>query len=307
MKVRKAVIPAAGWGTRFLPASKAVPKEVLPIIDKPVIQYAVEEAAASGIEHVVLVTSQNKKAVEDYFDRNFELESVLEAKGDAARLEQVRALASLVEVSSVRQQEQLGLGHAVLTAKNVVGNEPFAVILPDDVFDAATPVTRQLLGVFERYGAGVVAVNSVADEDVSRYGIIDGERVEGGAYKLSRLVEKPPLSEAPSRLAIVGRYVFTPEIFDALERTKPGAHRRDSAHRRHEYGGPGAGTLRHRIRGRVPRRRHPAGDGEVVGSRGAETPRYGARAARLARRQAARLARAGRATGRAGAQRSRLR
>ena len=154
MKVRKAVIPAAGWGTRFLPASKAVPKEALPIVDKPVIQYAVEEAAASGIEHVVLVTSQNKKAVEDYFDRNFELESILEAKGDAARLEQVRALASLVEVSSVRQQEQLGLGHAVLTAKNVVGNEPFAVILPDDVFDAATPVTRQLLDVFERYGAG---------------------------------------------------------------------------------------------------------------------------------------------------------
>ena len=223
MKVRKAVIPAAGWGTRFLPASKAVPKEALPIVDKPVIQYAVEAAAASGIEHVVLVTSQNKKAVEDYFDRNVELEGILEGKGDAARLEQVRALAGLVEVSSVRQQEQLGLGHAVLTAKNLVGGEPFAVLLPDDVFDAGTPVTRQLLDVFERHGAGVVAVNPVADEDVSRYGIIEGERVQGGAYKLSRLVEKPPLSEAPSRLAIVGRYVFTPEIFDALERTQPGA------------------------------------------------------------------------------------
>ncbi len=222
MKVRKAVIPAAGWGTRFLPASKAVPKEALPIVDKPVIQYAVEEAAASGIEHVVLVTSQNKKAVEDYFDRNVELEGILEGKGDAARMEQVRSLAGLVEVSSIRQQEQLGLGHAVLTAKNVVGGEPFAVLLPDDVFDAATPVTRQLVDVFERYEAGVVAVNPVADEEVSRYGIIDGERVEG-AYKLSRLVEKPPLSEAPSRLAIVGRYVFTPEIFDALERTEPGA------------------------------------------------------------------------------------
>lgn len=223
MKVRKAVIPAAGWGTRFLPVSKAVPKEALPIVDKPVIQYAVEEAAASGIEHVVLVTSQNKKAVEDYFDRNVELEGILEGKGDTARLEQVRSLAGLVEVSAVRQQEQLGLGHAVLTAKNLVGGEPFAVLLPDDVFDAGTPVIRQLLDVFERHGAGVVAVNPVADEDVSRYGIIEGERVEGGAYKLSRLVEKPPVSEAPSRLAIVGRYVFTPEIFDALERTQPGA------------------------------------------------------------------------------------
>ena len=223
MKVRKAVIPAAGWGTRFLPASKAVPKEALPILDTPVIQYAVEEAVASGIEHIVLVTSQNKRALEDYFDRNFELESILEAKGDESRAKKVRALASLAEISSIRQQEQLGLGHAVLTAKNVVGNEPFAVILPDDVFDAKVPVVRQLLDVFERHGGSVVAVNTVSDEDVSRYGTIDGERLDDGAYKLSRLVEKPPLSEAPSRLAIAGRYVFTPEIFAKLERTKPGA------------------------------------------------------------------------------------
>lgn len=223
LKIRKAVIPAAGWGTRFLPVTKAVPKEALPIVDRPVIQYAVEEAVASGIEQVILVTSENKKSLEDYFSRNFDLEKVLAAKGDLVNAEKIRGLASLAKISSIRQQDQLGLGHAVLTAKDAVGNEPFAVILPDDVFDAKVPVLRQLIDVFERYGGSVVGVNMVAERDVSRYGVVDGERLDSGYYKLNKLVEKPRLSEAPSRLAIVGRYVFTPEIFVKLEETKPGA------------------------------------------------------------------------------------
>ena len=223
MSIRKAVIPAAGWGTRFLPISKTVPKEALPLVDRPVIQYAIEEAAASGVDHVILVSSQNKKAVEDYFDRNFELEAVLERKGDERRLEELRRLASLVELSTVRQQEQLGLGHAVLTAKNLVGGEPFAVILPDDVILAETPALKQLMGVYERHGASAVTVHEVAGGDVSRWGIIAGEPVGGRTHRLSRLVEKPKPEDAPSRLAIIGRYIFTPEIFDKLEGAEPGA------------------------------------------------------------------------------------
>ena len=223
MKVRKVVIPAAGWGTRFLPVTKVVPKEALPLIDRPVIHYAVEEAVASGIEQVILVSSQNKRAVEDYFDRSFELEAILDAKGDAERAEELRRLASLAEITTIRQKEQLGLGHAVLTAKNVVGNEPFAVILPDDIIEAATPALRQLLTVFERNGRSVVAVKPVPPEDVSRWGIIDGRRADDGTYALRRLVEKPSVADAPSNMAIIGRYVFTPEIFEELERVTPGA------------------------------------------------------------------------------------
>ena len=222
MSIRKVVIPAAGWGTRFLPVSKTVPKEALPLVDRPVIQYAVEEAVASGADQVILVSSQNKKAVEDYFDRTFDLETALERKGDERRLEEVRGLASLAEIHTVRQQEQLGLGHAVLTAKNLVGDEPFAVILPDDVILADVPALKQLIDVYERHGASVVAVHEVPDDEVSRYGIIAGEPAGPRVHRLSRLVEKPKLEETPSHLAIIGRYVFTPDIFAKLEQTTPG-------------------------------------------------------------------------------------
>ncbi len=223
MAVRKAVIPAAGWGTRLLPASKVVPKELLPLIDKPVIQFAVEEAAASGVSDVILVTSQNKRAIEDYFDRVFELEAVLSAKGNTVRLEQVTSVNNLANVYAVRQKEQLGLGHAVLTAKSLVGNEPFAVFLPDDVIDAEVPVLRQLLDVHERYGCSVLAVKRVEPEEVSRYGIIDAEEVAPRTHRVKRMVEKPRLEDAPSRLAIIGRYVLTPEVFERLENVEPGA------------------------------------------------------------------------------------
>lgn len=222
-KVRKAVIPAAGWGTRFLPATKAAPKEVLPLIDRPVVQYAVEEAAAAGITDVIIVTSAGKEAIIDYFDRSFELERFLERKGDLKRLKMVRSVSDLVNIVAVRQPEQLGLGHAVLMARPVVGDEPFAVFLPDDVIEAPRPAMRQLLDVYESSGGSVIAVQRVTDAEVSRYGIIDGQLVAPRTYKLRRMVEKPRLEDAPSRLAIIGRYVLTPQIFDLLEHGKPGA------------------------------------------------------------------------------------
>jgi UTP--glucose-1-phosphate uridylyltransferase len=223
MTVRKAVIPAAGWGTRLLPASKAVPKELLPLIDKPVIQFAVEEAAASGIFDVILVTAPGKGAIEDYFEPSVELEAILRAKGDTARLEQVTSVSRLAKIHSVLQKEQLGLGHAVLMAKGLVGNEPFAVFLPDDVIDAPVPALRQLLDVHERYGSTVLAVKRVEREEVSRYGIIDADEVAPRTHRVKGMVEKPRLEDAPSRLAIIGRYVLTPEIFERLENVEPGA------------------------------------------------------------------------------------
>lgn len=223
MKVRKAVIPAAGWGTRFLPVTKTVPKEMLPLIDRPVIQFAVQEAASAGITDIILVTSANKKAIEDYFDRAFELESVLEKKGDKKRLQEIRSVADLAHIVSVRQPEQLGLGHAVLMAKAVVGREPFAVLLPDDIIDAPRPVLSQLLDVHERFESAVVAVQKVSDAEVSRYGIIDPMETKGRTHRLRRLVEKPKLDVAPSHLAIIGRYILTPEVFDELEKGWPGA------------------------------------------------------------------------------------
>ena len=223
MNVRKAVIPAAGWGTRFLPVSKVVPKEVLPIIDTPVIQYAIEEAAAAGITQVILVTSQNKRAVEDYFDISHELEALLEQKGDEKRLVEMRRVMNLVELNTVRQRQPLGLGHAVLMAKRLVGDEPFAVLLPDDVVASKKPGIAQLMEVFEQRKGSVLAVTPVPESEVSRYGVIEGVKVGEGTYQVKRMVEKPRREDAPSNLAVIGRYVLTPEIFEELEQVKPGA------------------------------------------------------------------------------------
>lgn len=222
-KVRKAVFPAAGLGTRFLPATKASPKEMLPLVDKPLIQYVVEEAVASGIESIVIVTGRGKTAIEDHFDVSFELERLLEERGKKAELKAMRAISEMARVSYVRQREALGLGHAVLQARDLVGNEPFAVMLSDDIIDSETPALRQLLDVYEKYDAPVVAVFEVAGEAISRFGVIDGQEVEDGVYKIRDMVEKPPFAEAPSDLAIIGRYVLTPDIFDEIEKTRPGA------------------------------------------------------------------------------------
>ncbi len=224
MQVRKGVVAAAGFGTRFLPASKSLPKEMLPLLDRPLIHYIVEEAAASGIDHLVIVTSREKQAMEDYFDRAPTLEQVLEQKGQAHLLESVRRLAEQVELVYVRQREQLGLGHAVLTARTAVGNEPFAVFLPDDIIiNPGKPATLQMLEVFQQYGGSVVAVEEVPPEEISSYGVVDPQPVAENLFRIRKLVEKPPPERAPSNLGIVGRYVFTPDIFDCLEQTAPGA------------------------------------------------------------------------------------
>ncbi len=228
MRVRKAVFPAAGWGTRFLPATKAQPKEMLPLVDKPIIQYAVEEAVAAGIEQVIIVTSSQKRAIEDHFDLSYELEHLLEEKGDIEMLRQVRHISDLAQVAYVRQKEQLGLGHAVLMAKDLIGHEPFAVLLPDDVVIGDRPCIGQLIHAYQQTHGSVVAVMEVPHEETSRYGIIAAERSEnpldhGRLHKVTRLVEKPKPEEAPSNLAIIGRYVLTPKIFDKLEQTQRGA------------------------------------------------------------------------------------
>ena len=221
--VRKAVFPAAGLGTRFLPATKASPKEMLPLVDKPLIQYVVEEAVASGIESVIIVTGRGKASIEDHFDVSFELEKLLEDRGKTEELKAMRAISEMAGVSYVRQQEALGLGHAVLQARDLVGDEPFAVMLSDDIIDSETPALRQLLDVHEKYNAPVVAVFEVEGEAISRFGVIDGEEVEESIYKIKDMVEKPAFKDAPSNLAIIGRYVLTPDIFDEIEKTTPGA------------------------------------------------------------------------------------
>ena len=223
MRVRKAVIPAAGLGTRYLPVSKSVPKELLPILDKPMIQYEVEEAAAAGIEQVIIVTSPGKEALENYFRPDPALEQLLENSGSLELLEKVRRVSQLAHISFVRQEQPLGLGHAVLTAREHVGEEPFVVILPDDVIWHTEGATQQMLRIFEKYGASVVAVEEVALEAVRNYGVVDSRAVDERVYEIKELVEKPDPSDAPSNLAIVGRYVLTPEIFPCLERTAPGA------------------------------------------------------------------------------------
>jgi UTP--glucose-1-phosphate uridylyltransferase len=215
--IRKAVFPAAGLGTRFLPATKAQPKEMLPLVDKPIIQYGVEEAVASGIDNIILVTGRGKNAIEDHFDVAVELESFLEAKGKAEQLDEIRKISSMFNVAYVRQGEPLGLGHAVLMAAPLVGHEPFAVVLADDVIDANPPALKQMIDVFREKHAPVLCVERVPDEDVSSYGIIDGEEVGPGIFKINDLVEKPARSEAPSNLAIIGRYILTPDIFRELE------------------------------------------------------------------------------------------
>jgi len=219
--VRKAVYPAAGLGTRFLPATKVLPKEMLVLVDRPIIQYGVEEALQSGIDNIILVTSLGKSIVEDHFDVAYELESVLERRGKKEQLDEVRHLSKWVNVASVRQGEPLGLGHAVLVARHLVGDEPFAVVLTDDVIDAPRPALRQMIDVFERVNGPVIAVERVPPEDVSSYGIvaIDDTDLGPGVHRIVDLVEKPPREEAPSNLAIIGRYILTPDIFPALQET----------------------------------------------------------------------------------------
>jgi UTP--glucose-1-phosphate uridylyltransferase len=228
LRVRKAVFPAAGWGTRFLPATKAQPKEMLPLVDKPIIQYAVEEAVAAGIEQVIIVTSSQKRAIEDHFDHSFELEHLLEEKGDIEMLRKVRQISDLAQVAYVRQKEQLGLGHAVLMAKDLIGHEPFAVILPDDVVVGDRPCIGQLIHVYEQTHSTVVAVMEVPPEETSRYGVIGSEPSvdpldHGRLHKVTDIVEKPAAGKAPSNLAVIGRYILTPKIFDKLEQTQGGA------------------------------------------------------------------------------------
>jgi UTP--glucose-1-phosphate uridylyltransferase len=220
--IRKAIFPAAGLGTRFLPATKAQPKEMLVLVDKPVIQYGVEEAAASGVTNIIIVTGRGKNAIEDHFDVNVELESFLEARGKKAQLEQVRHITESVSVAYVRQGEPLGLGHAVLVAKNLVGDEPFAVILGDDVIDANPPALQQMIDVFARVQGPVLAVERVSPDDVSSYGIVaidESEDLGPRVHRVTDLVEKPAREAAPSNLAIIGRYLLTPDIFPALEAT----------------------------------------------------------------------------------------
>jgi len=217
--IRKAVFPAAGLGTRFLPATKAQPKEMLPLVDKPISQYGVEEAVASGVANIILVTGRGKNAIEDHFDVSVELETFLEARGKKELLDEVRKISNLINFAYVRQGEPLGLGHAVLVTKALVGDEPFAVILGDDVIDANPPALRQMIDVFHDVQGPVLAIEQVPREDVSSYGIIDAEEIRPGVYRIRDLVEKPPRNEAPSDLAIIGRYILTPDIFPALEAT----------------------------------------------------------------------------------------
>jgi UTP--glucose-1-phosphate uridylyltransferase len=228
MRVRKAVFPAAGWGTRFLPATKAQPKEMLPLVDKPIIQYAVEEAVAAGIEQVIIVTSSQKRAIEDHFDLSFELERLLEEKGEIEKLRIVRKISDLAQIAYVRQKEQLGLGHAILMTKDLIGHEPFAVLLPDDVVIADRPCIGQLMHSYEQTHASTIAVMQVPPQDVSRYGVVGTDEpaneLDGGRLRrMNRVVEKPAEADAPSSLAVIGRYILTPKIFEKLEQTQRGA------------------------------------------------------------------------------------
>lgn len=223
MKIRKAVIPAAGLGTRFLPATKAQPKEMLPIVDKPTIQYIVEEAVDSGIEDILIITGRNKRSIEDHFDKSVELELELKKKGQEELLNLIKDITNLVDIHYIRQKEAKGLGHAIYCARTFVGNEPFAVLLGDDVVDSKKPVLKQLIEQYEKYQCSIIGVQEVPYEDVSKYGIVDCEEIEKDLFKVRDLVEKPKKEVAPSRMAILGRYIITPKVFDILENLKPGA------------------------------------------------------------------------------------
>lgn len=222
MSVKKAIIPAAGLGTRFLPATKAQPKEMLPIVDKPTIQYIIEEAVASGIEEILIITGRNKRAIEDHFDKSVELEYQLEQNNKTELLEEVRKISNMADIHYIRQKEPKGLGHAISCAKTFVGNEPFAVMLGDDVVDSQVPCLRQLIDCYNEYKTTILGVQKVPENETSKYGIVDGFNIENRVYKVRNLVEKPSIEEAPSNIAILGRYIITPEIFNILENTPPG-------------------------------------------------------------------------------------
>ncbi|CPO72455.1 UTP--glucose-1-phosphate uridylyltransferase [Staphylococcus aureus] len=222
-KIKKAIIPAAGLGTRFLPATKAMPKEMLPILDKPTIQYIVEEAARAGIEDIIIVTGRHKRAIEDHFDSQKELEMVLKEKGKSELLEKVQYSTELANIFYVRQKEQKGLGHAISSARQFIGNDPFAVLLGDDIVESEVPAVKQLIDVYEETGHSVIGVQEVPEADTHRYGIIDPLTKNGRQYEVKKFVEKPAQGTAPSNLAIMGRYVLTPEIFDYLKTQKEGA------------------------------------------------------------------------------------
>lgn len=222
-KVRKAIIPAAGLGTRFLPATKALPKEMIPIVDKPAIQYIVEEALAAGIKEILIVIGRDKAAIEDHFDKSYELEKDLEERGKLELLEIAGGISDMADIHFIRQKSPLGLGHAVNKGRVFAEGEPVAVLLPDEIMDCERPCIQQMIDVYEEYGTTVLGVHRVPEEEVSRYGIVDGEEIEEGLFCVRDMVEKPPREEAPSNLAIIGRYVITPEIFDALNEITPGA------------------------------------------------------------------------------------
>lgn len=223
MKIKKAIIPAAGLGTRFLPATKAQPKEMLPIVDKPTIQYIVEEAVASGIEDIVIVTGRTKKAIEDHFDKSVELEMELEKHGKDELLEIARDVSQIANIYYIRQKEPKGLGHAVLTAKNFIGDEPFAVLLGDDVITSETPCLKQMMDMYEKYDSTILGVQTVADDQVNKYGIVQGDKIADRMYTVENMVEKPKIGEAPSNVAVLGRYIITPAIFPLLENQEAGA------------------------------------------------------------------------------------
>lgn len=218
----KVVIPAAGLGTRLLPATKAQPKEMLPVVDKPAIQYVVEEAVASGIKDILIITGRGKRAIEDHFDKSVELENILEKTGKSKELSEIRQISDMGDIFYIRQKEQLGLGHAVLCAKEHINDESFAVMLGDDLIISKKPGIRQLLDIFERFKSSVIAVERVPEDKVHRYGVIKGKKVEDKLYEIEDIIEKPSREEAPSNIATIGRYVFTPRIFECLEKTGPG-------------------------------------------------------------------------------------
>lgn len=222
MTVKKAIIPAAGLGTRFLPATKSQPKEMLPIVDKPTLQYIIEEAISSGIEEILIITGRNKKSIEDHFDKSVELELELEQKGKTEMLDMVRDISNMVNIHYIRQKEPKGLGHAIHCAKSFIGDEPFAILLGDDIVDSEVPCLKQLIDAYDEYKTTVLGVQEVAREDVNKYGILDVKHIEDRIYKVKDMIEKPSIDEAPSNIAILGRYIITPEIFSILENQEPG-------------------------------------------------------------------------------------